>query len=51
MKRIAVYPKKSGLAQGNSTGLVFAYPLRTYGTGEALLSPSAGPAGRGSRVV
>ncbi|GFY02583.1 hypothetical protein TNCV_3504631 [Trichonephila clavipes] len=31
--------------QGNSTGPVRAYPIRTYRPREALLSPSAGPEG------
>ncbi|GFX50587.1 hypothetical protein TNCV_2721741 [Trichonephila clavipes] len=30
---------------GNSTGPVIACPLQTYGPGEELLSPSAGPEG------
>ncbi|GFS65674.1 hypothetical protein TNCV_3853301 [Trichonephila clavipes] len=34
--------RKLGLA-GKSTGPVRAYPVRTYGPGEALISPSAGP--------
>ncbi|GFW82339.1 hypothetical protein TNCV_3818201 [Trichonephila clavipes] len=39
------FPDVGKRVQGNSIGPMRAYPLGTYGPGEALLSPSAGPEG------